>query len=386
MSLSENIDKLKKIFTNQITLYILILFILICNYKLLRKIAKDYNLDYHEKTISEEFEDIVKIIIIFTLFWYISDGLFHKINIYFPYLFLLFVLIVSNIYGVIEHKLNFHSSLNSNNEISKSLLYMILTIAIIAFIFLILTYIFFIHNNYLENKSQISTFLIVLIISILLYFIAYLIQYFKNKNDFKEVEYQAHHWGIYFILSLLSAIVINTKNGKNTNVQTGIKIFGVILSGLSFGAMLHGITYYGTVLVLNDKTYSYNTLNWIDNSDSIAECRNVSYTKKEKCENDDFVLTVEDVLSIDKEFKHLTKCSSDTKLLPIDGDTNKNFCSTNVKCTGLTDIDFLKLTGSFANSSYTLCDEKRRKWIEIGGILSKKEDPDFLLKMSKKWQ
>lgn len=266
-------------FSNQIVTYILFILIITGNYFFMRKIASISNLDYSSKNTKQDYEDLIKIIMGSTIFWYVSHGLFNieqqsvykkRQNIY-RVVFLFFALIFSNIYGFIEKVTGLDISLNRYNSL-QFLLYGGLPILLIILTYIIMMYIYFVKSNdnevyeingdldiyineEINNQNDITrvcgTLLVIILSSIVLYTTAYTL---VDSN----IKLHAHHWAIFFMLSLLLSTLSSIIKTK-TRMQYILKIFGIIFAGITFGIFLHGAVYYSMdEFTLDDSTWQHN--------------------------------------------------------------------------------------------------------------------------------
>lgn len=81
----------------------------------MRKIASNNKLDFNRKNPKENYEDQVKIIIISTLYWFVTDSLYKcdnlKNEMMYRGIFMSAMLLMSNTYGFIEKKSGLNTSL-----------------------------------------------------------------------------------------------------------------------------------------------------------------------------------------------------------------------------------------------------------------------------------
>lgn len=270
---------LHSFFSNQIVTYILFILIITGNYFFMRKIASLTNLHYSTKNTKQDYEDLIKIIMASTIFWYVSNGLFNieRRDVYIRLqnihrvIFLFFTLLFSNIYGFIEKGTGLDISLNRDTSL-QFLLYSGLPILVIIITYIIMMYVYFIKNNndelneinsnldiyihelndYRNDITRVyGTLLIVILSTIVFYVTAY------TLTD-SEIKLHPHHWAIFFMISLLLSSICSIKETKN-RIQYVLKIFGIVFTGIAFGIFLHGAVYYSMdEFTLDDSGWQHN--------------------------------------------------------------------------------------------------------------------------------
>lgn len=230
--------------------YVLFILILIGNYYIMRIKAIANELDYNAKTAKKDFEDILKVILYSTLFWYVSNGIFvnDKTIERLVSLVIFFVCLIamSNTYGFIEKRSGLNASLTSPTSTKKLLIKVGLPILLIALGYLGLLIHYTLIRNYDDSKEGIVKLILIILMAISIFTSAYmLVKKHKDEiDDEKKVRLHLHHFSIFYILTLMAASVASISIYNTTNTITVIKMIGVGLSGLTFGAFFHGACYY----------------------------------------------------------------------------------------------------------------------------------------------
>lgn len=234
---------LKNLLSNRMIIYILFILVLVGNYHNMRKIASNNKLDFNRKNPKENYEDQVKIIMVATLYWFLTDSLYKSDSLgsemMYRGIFMSAMLLMSNTYGFIEKKTKLNVSLQSGDGAKKLLFYVGFPIIITIVLYLAALYKVFVSPHFKEVKYNVGMLCTVIIVGIALYATAY-----KLSDNTSKIILHPHHWAIFLILSLMAASMGSIKL-TNTIPQQALKVFGIFLSGLAFGASFHGMVYYG---------------------------------------------------------------------------------------------------------------------------------------------